>query len=134
MKKSTTVIVIILALLFGAFATYYVYMSRSGDPSTWNVRAGDQVYVHFTWTLPDGTVADTSRDEKGPYGFTSGVGMVVPGFDEAVVGMKIGERKSVKVPPQKAFDSQGVSNGRNGYAVPPNTTLTLDVEVLNIER
>lgn len=65
-------------------------------------KRGDTVRVHFTGRLEDGTVFDTSA-ERGPYEFTIGESRIVPGFSEAVIGMKPGESKTVEIPAKKAY-------------------------------
>ena len=63
---------------------------------------GDAVKVHYTGTLSDGTVFDSSIDRE-PLGFTVGAGQMIPGFDKAVVGMKVGETKKVTIPADQAY-------------------------------
>jgi len=63
---------------------------------------GDTVRVHYTGKLDDGTVFDTSK-EGDPIEFTIGEGQVIPGFEEAVVGMEPGESISTTVPPEKGY-------------------------------
>ena len=65
-------------------------------------KRGDTVRVHFTGRLEDGTVFDTSV-ERGPYEFAIGKSRIVPGFSEAVIGMKPGESKTVEIPVKKAY-------------------------------
>jgi len=63
---------------------------------------GDTVKVHYTGKLEDGTVFDTSV-ERDPLQFTIGQGQVIPGFEQAVVGMNPGESKTSKIPADKAY-------------------------------
>ena len=63
---------------------------------------GDAVKVHYTGKLEDGTVFDSSENRE-PIKFTIGEGNVIPGFEEAVVGMSPGESKTEKVPADQAF-------------------------------
>jgi peptidylprolyl isomerase len=65
---------------------------------------GDTVKVHYTGTLEDGTVFDSSK-ERDPLQFTLGKGQLIKGFEEAVIGMSIGETKSVKIPSDEAYGS-----------------------------
>lgn len=65
-------------------------------------KKGDNVKVHYTGRLEDGTVFDTSA-ERGPYEFTIGASKIVPGFAEAVIGMKPGQSKTVEIPVKKAY-------------------------------
>jgi peptidylprolyl isomerase len=63
---------------------------------------GDLVQVHYTGTLADGTLFDSSVG-KEPLEFTLGAGSVVPGFEKAVRGMKVGEKKTVNIPVKEAY-------------------------------
>jgi peptidylprolyl isomerase len=65
-------------------------------------KRGDNVKVHYTGTLSDGTVFDSSAGLE-PLSFAVGSGQVIPGFDEAVVGMQVGESKTVHIPVEKAY-------------------------------
>jgi len=63
------------------------------------------VRVHYTGRLDDGTVFDSSRD-RDPLEFTVGSGQVIAGFDEAVMGMTVGESKVVHIPVEKAYGAR----------------------------
>lgn len=65
-------------------------------------KQGDTVKVHYTGKLEDGTIFDTSSN-RDPLEFTIGNGEIIPGFEEAVIGMSPGETKTVKVPANKAY-------------------------------
>lgn len=65
-------------------------------------KEGDKVEVHYTGKLDDGTVFDSS-EEKDPLEFTLGDKQVIPGFEDAVAGMKQGETKTVKIPAEQAY-------------------------------
>lgn len=65
-------------------------------------KLGDTVRVHYTGKLEDGTVFDSSLD-RDPVEFTLGAGQVIPGFEQAVVGMSPGESKTVEVPADQAY-------------------------------
>jgi len=66
------------------------------------VKSGDTVKVHYTGTLDDGTVFDSSRDRE-PLEFTLGQGQVIHGFDEALAGMAVSESKTVHIPVESAY-------------------------------
>lgn len=66
------------------------------------VKRGDRVQVHYTGTLDDGSVFDSSQG-KEPLSFAVGSGQVIAGFDEAVLGMQPGEAKTVRIPVEKAY-------------------------------
>lgn len=63
---------------------------------------GDKVKVHYKGTLEDGTVFDLSREEE-PLEFTLGSGLLIPGFENAVRGMKTGEIRTVRIEPDDAY-------------------------------
>lgn len=65
-------------------------------------KAGDNVKVHYTGKLDDGTVFDSSV-EREPLQFSLGSGNVIPGFEEAIVGMAPGESKTTQIPPEQAY-------------------------------
>jgi len=66
------------------------------------VKNGDTVKVHYTGTLDDGEIFDSSQ-EKPPLSFTIGSGQVIPGFNDAVIGMEVGETKDVTIPVGQAY-------------------------------
>ncbi len=66
------------------------------------VAKGDSIKVHYTGRLDDGTVFDTS-DGRDPLEFTVGAGMMIAGFDAGVVGMALGETKTIKIPADQAY-------------------------------
>lgn len=65
-------------------------------------KAGDKVRIHYTGTLEDGNVFDSSR-EREPFEFVLGGGQVIPGFEHAVTGMSVEDRQTVKLTPQDAY-------------------------------
>lgn len=66
------------------------------------VQHGDTVKVHYTGTLEDGTVFDSSKD-RDPLQFTLGKGQLIKGFEDAVMGMYVGETKTVTIPLDQAY-------------------------------
>ena len=65
-------------------------------------KAGDTVLVHYTGTLPDGTLFDSSTG-RDPLQFRLGTGMVIKGFDDGVSGMAVGDKKTVQIPVDEAY-------------------------------
>ncbi|MBP7689414.1 MAG: FKBP-type peptidyl-prolyl cis-trans isomerase [Thermoflexales bacterium] len=87
---------------------------------------GDQITVDYTGKLQDGTVFDTSVG-KTPFQFTLGAGQVIPGWDQGLLGMKVGGKRTLTIPPSLAYGEQGA-----GGVIPPNATLIFDVELISI--
>ena len=65
-------------------------------------KSNDTVKVHYTGSLTDGTVFDSSADRE-PFEFTIGQGMVIPGFENAIIGMNEGDAKTVSIPAEEAY-------------------------------
>lgn len=63
---------------------------------------GDSVKVHYTGTLEDGTIFDSSKNRQ-PLDFRIGSGDLIPGFESGVVGMEIGDSKTITIPPEDAY-------------------------------
>jgi peptidylprolyl isomerase len=67
-----------------------------------SAKPGDTVHVHYTGRLDDGSVFDTSEGRE-PLEFVLGTGSVIPGFEEAVSGLSVGEEASTRIPPEQAY-------------------------------
>lgn len=91
-------------------------------------KAGNTVSVHYTGWLTNGIKFDSSVDRGQPFSFTLGVGQVIAGWDQGVVGMKVGEKRKLTIAPELGYGATGA-----GGAIPPNATLVFEVELLAIQ-
>ena len=89
-------------LLAGLLAALILGAGCTGTDSGAAVKTGDTVRVHYTGTLANGTVFDSSTGGE-PLRFTVGTGAVIPGFDAGVVGMRVGEKKTLHIPVDQAY-------------------------------
>lgn len=90
--------------------------------------SGDIVSVHYVGTLQDGAVFDSSVSRGTPISFTLGTGQVIRGWDEGLVGMRVGGRRTLTIPPDYAYGPQGYG------PIPPNATLTFQVELVDVAK
>jgi FKBP-type peptidyl-prolyl cis-trans isomerase len=101
-------------------------------PTAEVAKIGNVVSMNYTGRLVNGTVFDSNVDPKfnhvQPFDFTLGAGQVISGWDKGIVGMKVGEKKTLTIAPEDAYGATGV-----GGVIPPNSTLIFDVELLAIK-
>ena len=86
---------------------------------------GDLLSMHYTGTLEDGTKFDSSLDREQPFQFTLGIGQVIKGWDEGIVGMKVGEKRTLVIPSDMGYGDFGFPP-----VIPPKAVLKFDIELL----
>lgn len=141
-QPSGTVILIVTVIVVVAAVGYYFYLSRSRGTKTptglqimdervgtgESPKPGQSVTVHYTGRLEDGTVFDSSVERNQPFTFQIGKGVVIKGWDEGVMSMKVGGKRRLTIPPQLGYGIQG-----SPPTIPPNATLIFDVELLGVK-
>ncbi|MBA3732756.1 FKBP-type peptidyl-prolyl cis-trans isomerase [Patescibacteria group bacterium] len=89
---------------------------------------GDRIIVHYTGHFIDGKVFDSSVTRGEPFQFVLGSGAVIKGWDQGIVGMRVGGKRTLTVPPQLAY-------GDIEYGpIPAGSTLVFDIELLKVEK
>lgn len=138
MNMAISVVIFIAVIAFLVFITIDKNKNNMNDnnmaDSTLSgfVKVGDTISVNYTGKLEDGTVFDSSVDPKfqhpEPFVFTIGANQVIPGWEKGFVGMQVGEKKTLVIPPEDAYGEAGAGGG----IIPPNATLIFEVELLGI--
>lgn len=91
------------------------------------VHSGDYIVIHYTGTLLNGQKFDSSYDRGTPFKTRIGVGEVIDGWDMGVLGMKVGGKRKLVIPPQLAYGDNSVGD------IPAGSTLVFEVELLGID-
>jgi FKBP-type peptidyl-prolyl cis-trans isomerase len=99
---------------------------KSGAGET--VKAGDRVKVDYTGKLTNGKQFDSSIGRE-PFEFIVGAGEVIKGWDKGLIGMKVGGKRTLRIPPALGYGATGAGND-----IPPNATLIFDIELKGLER
>lgn len=145
MKTSNAIITIIVACIVGYIALALVSNNETANTISMDqsselgievieegtgpaAQAGDEVDVHYIGTLTDGTVFDSSMSRGVPITFVLGQGRVIQGWELGILGMKVGEKRTLTIPPQLGYGATGTPGG----PIPPNATLMFDVELVGI--
>ena len=85
-----------------------------------------KVHVNYRGTLEDGTEFDSSFKRNKPFVFQIGLRQVILGWEKGLIGMKVGGKRTLKIPPELAYGSRG-----SGNLIPPNSTLIFEVEIVD---
>jgi peptidylprolyl isomerase len=92
------------------------------------IKEGSHVSLHYTGSLLDGTIFDSSYPREKPFELEVGKGQVIPGFDEALLLMQEGEKAKIIIPSKLAYEERGA-----GGVIPPYTPIVFEIEVLDVE-
>ena len=142
MKK---IILIVILIIIAVLLVYFVFPKPkiASKPSQFNIqnmkveilkegsgaesKIGDTASVHYVGILENNTKFDSSIDRGQPFSFILGQNTVIQGWELGVLGMKVGEKRKLTIPPELAYGNQSV-----GGVIPPNATLIFEVELLGI--
>ena len=87
-----------------------------------------KIQVHYTGKLQDGTKFDSSFDRGEPFSFQIGLRQVIEGWETGLMGMRVGGKRTLIIPPEFAYGERGA-----GDLIPPNATLTFDIEIVAVQ-
>ena len=104
---------------------YLEHIPGQGDEKT---KAGNMVIVHYSGFLADGTKFDSSHDRARPFNFTLGENRVIKGWEEGLLNMKKGAKRTLIIPPELGYGERGA-----GGVIPPNATLVFEVELIDFK-
>ncbi|GEM_PF-2308121 len=93
-------------------------------------KTGDRVSVNYSGRLLDGKEFDSNFGKDSPFIFVLGAGRVIEGWDLGLLGMRVGERRKLTIPPELAYGNTGTPGG----PIPPSATLIFEVELLSINN
>ncbi len=147
--KTFAILVIIGILVLGVFAYFIFGLNQKADQKMvpeptlaqaeklkiedivigtgQEVKSGDNIVIHYKGTLTDGTKFDSSYDRGQPYETQIGVGQVIQGWDEGVIGMKVGGKRKLTIPPSLGYGDQATGS------IPANSILIFEVELIEIK-
>lgn len=94
----------------------------------------DTVTVNYTGTLEDGTKFDSSYDRGTPFPVNLGQGRVIPGWEQGLLGVKVGEKLRLTIPSSLGYGDNGIPDGKGGFIIPPKSTLIFEIEVMKIDK
>ena len=90
---------------------------------------GQTAIVHYSGFLTDGSKFDSSLDRNEPFSFPIDSQMVIKGWDQGIIGMKVGGKRKLTIPPELGYGERGA-----GGVIPPNATLIFEIELLEISE
>ena len=103
---------------------YLDHVTGNGE----SIKSGQEAIVHYSGYLADGTKFDSSHDKGSPFSFPLGQGRVIKGWDEGIVGMKKGGKRTLIIPPELGYGERGA-----GGVIPPNAMLMFEVELVDFK-
>ena len=97
------------------------------------VTSGQTVSVEYTGWLQATQAAFDTNVGGNPFVFTTGQGVVIPGFEQGIVGMKVGEKRRIIVPPNLGYGGNTVTDSKGRVVIPANSTLIFDIRLIGVQ-
>ncbi len=143
-KKITYIIILIAIILFG-YIIYSVMENNKNKNMETNATTtkqvvtepriaeiGDVIIINYSGKFTNGTEFDSSYKRGQPFVFNVGVGQVIKGWDEGLMGAKRGDKKTLTITPDKGYGTEDVKGQDGKIVIPKNSTLIFDVEVVEV--
>ncbi len=141
-KKILAVMIMIFLLLF-SYVAYAIIQNNKNknmqdttqNATSTNLRAAvarDIIVIDYSGKLENGTEFDSSYKRGQPFVFQLGIGQVIKGWDEGLIGAKKGDKKTLTIPGEKAYGNQEIKGPDGKVLIPKNATLIFDVEVIDV--
>ena len=124
MKK----IIIILLFLSKITLANTVTVTNNIEGEGAEILLHSKILVHYTGKLEDGTVFDSSYDRGQPFSFQIGLRQVIEGWEQGLLGMKVGGKRTIFIPSELGYGDRGA-----GDLIPPNANLIFDVEIMDVQ-
>ena len=124
MKKVIFISILISQIVFAS----EIQIKNNIDGEGPEIITHSKIQVHYKGMLEDGTKFDSSYDRGEPLKFQIGLRKVIEGWEIGLMGMKVGGRRTLIIPPELAYGERGA-----GDLIPPNATLIFDVEIIDIQ-
>ncbi len=145
-NKKVVYIIVLLALALFGYIAYAVIQNNKNNKDT-NMatttnqevlgelrvaQAEDIIVINYSGKLENGTEFDSSYKRNQPFVFQLGIGQVIKGWDESLVGVKKGDKKTLTITPDKGYGAEDVKGQDGKIVIPKNSTLIFDVEVVEV--
>ena len=124
MKK----IIIVLLFLLKITLANTVTVTNNIEGEGAEILLHSKILVHYTGKLEDGTVFDSSYDRGQPFSFQIGLRQVIEGWEQGLLGMKVGGKRTIFIPSELGYGERGA-----GDLIPPNANLIFDVEIMDVQ-
>lgn len=140
-KKILYIMIVVAIAVVGYIAYAVINKNNTNTTNTMNetntgprvAQSGDIIVIDYSGKLENGTEFDSSYKRGQPLVFQLGLGQVIAGWDEGLLGVKKGDKKTLTIPAEKAYGSQEIKDPKTkAVIIPANSTLIFDVEVVEV--